>query len=519
MKHEKELEHLFECRYYLDEILQRPYEWGTERIEKLVTDLSRRDKTHNIGDILTWDDEEKKMKCIFDGQQRITTIFILLANIKNHPNADERDKEAINNLLCTFSNKNCRLEKRLNLRNEDDVVLIEILENNIKKNKSKLAKAYKFITDKFTGKMNETELGDFYRTVCQNLRYLERECDTRAEGIEQFVRLNSYCQPLKPGRMGIDSLYSIYCEDENKYRNEVKNFLLKLTYMDDKDAKESIALYLYYKTGEYKEYDFTDTIYNEKDKGVDVVKEFYDFYHGIYKDVIDNSNELFKNNIFTTTPALRCVYIDIYSGKYEAINKLSESEKEKVYKAFEWGFISNKIKKASTNPLPKLTGILSTYKEESGMTVFDFVVKCLDKNEVYAKTDELKYYSLDNNAFFVNLFRRIEYQYEQDNNLKEASKTDRPSTEHIYPTTPEEELPINPVLRETIGNKTILDAKLNAKLKNLPPSKKFKEYAGSVYHINSKHLATYTEWNDENIKSNADFYIGFIKKFYNVLEE
>jgi hypothetical protein len=148
----------------------------------------------------------------------------------------------------------------LKLRKKDDEVLREILENNITKNKSKLAKAYKFITDKFTGKMNETELKVFFQTIYKNLRYLERECESRAEGIEQFERINSCCQPLKPGRRGISKLYSIYCEDENKYGDKIKNFLSELSDMDDKDTKESIALYLYSKTGEYKEYDFTDTI-------------------------------------------------------------------------------------------------------------------------------------------------------------------------------------------------------------------------------------------------------------------
>ena len=90
-------------------VYQRNYTWKEENCEKLLQDMvsiSQNKKTHFMGSItyiLHHIDDEKSLRqlqefVIIDGQQRITTIMLLLKAIETKiPN--EEIKEKIDNLL------------------------------------------------------------------------------------------------------------------------------------------------------------------------------------------------------------------------------------------------------------------------------------------------------------------------------------------------------------------------------------------------------------------------------------
>ncbi|KHL87031.1 DUF262 domain-containing protein [Helicobacter pylori] len=90
-------------------VYQRNYTWEEENCEKLLQDIvsiSQNKKTHFMGSItyiLHWIDDEKSLRrlqeyVIIDGQQRITTIMLLLKAIETKiPN--EEVKKEIDNLL------------------------------------------------------------------------------------------------------------------------------------------------------------------------------------------------------------------------------------------------------------------------------------------------------------------------------------------------------------------------------------------------------------------------------------
>ncbi|MBH0305028.1 DUF262 domain-containing protein [Helicobacter pylori] len=90
-------------------VYQRNYTWEEENCEKLLQDIvsiSQNKKTHFMGSItyiLHWIDDEKSLRqlqefVIIDGQQRITTIMLLLKAIETKiPN--EEIKKEIDNLL------------------------------------------------------------------------------------------------------------------------------------------------------------------------------------------------------------------------------------------------------------------------------------------------------------------------------------------------------------------------------------------------------------------------------------
>ncbi len=100
-------------------VYQRNYTWEEENCEKLLQDIvsiSQNKKTHFMGSItyiLHWIDDEKSLRklqefVIIDGQQRITTIMLLLKAIETKiPN--EEIKKEIDNLL-NLSGQKLRLK-------------------------------------------------------------------------------------------------------------------------------------------------------------------------------------------------------------------------------------------------------------------------------------------------------------------------------------------------------------------------------------------------------------------------
>lgn len=100
-------------------VYQRNYTWEEENCEKLLQDIvsiSQNEKTHFMGSItyiLHWIDDEKSLRklqefVIIDGQQRITTLMLLLKAIETKiPN--EEIKKEIDNLL-NLSGQKLRLK-------------------------------------------------------------------------------------------------------------------------------------------------------------------------------------------------------------------------------------------------------------------------------------------------------------------------------------------------------------------------------------------------------------------------
>ncbi|MDU9701760.1 DUF262 domain-containing protein [Helicobacter pylori] len=100
-------------------VYQRNYTWGEENCEKLLQDIvgiSQNKKTHFMGSItyiLHWIDDEKSLRklqefVIIDGQQRVTTIMLLLKAIETKiPN--EEIKKEIDGLL-NLSGQKLRLK-------------------------------------------------------------------------------------------------------------------------------------------------------------------------------------------------------------------------------------------------------------------------------------------------------------------------------------------------------------------------------------------------------------------------
>ena len=83
MIHPEELNILsvFENNGYIIPIYQRSYAWEKEEIEQLITDIADSDGRYYLGSLIV-DQIDGRLFSVIDGQQRLTTIFLLLSHIQ-----------------------------------------------------------------------------------------------------------------------------------------------------------------------------------------------------------------------------------------------------------------------------------------------------------------------------------------------------------------------------------------------------------------------------------------------------
>ena len=531
MRNDIEIRKLFgDYSYCLDNILQRSYEWEKGRVVKFINDICANKLTrdgggsirYNVGDFITYREGNAiSTKCLFDGQQRITTLTILLANILHH-NPSTDCANSIKELLYVtkWEGAQATRVKRLSLRNGDDIILRKIIDGGLttltkEESKSCLAKNYEVISVEFTDKMGPKELNDFYSSIINNASYFERECESRQEGIRQFNNLNGWQQPLKRSRLGISTLYSIY-RDCNRNDENVDEFLCALSNMNDQAAKEFLALFIYYKSGDYKENGFS-AAFETLAKKCDVVKDATTFYNTIYHDII-NRKGVFDNPTLNHS-SLRQVYVDLFTDKNVWVKDIPLETKIEVYKKFEWGYVSNIVLNAGSAGRDKFKGILPSYTIEGG-NLIEYVVNILKTRGIFISSNELFDYRSTKNDLFTRLLLRVEDMYGAELNRKEPVKhIDMVTAEHIHPKNPKNvcEYHCDNNLTYTIGNFTLMGKSANSSNSNDPFVKKRELYRISPYLINSQHLFTeYQEWNDDAIRSNAEWIIEKLKRFYDL---
>ena len=94
-------------RQYMIPVYQRNYEWSYEQCVKLFNDIvnaSRKDKTHFCGSVVYSQIKEEKgitYYIIIDGQQRITTVYLLIKALIDCAESD-KERDAFLKDLCNY---------------------------------------------------------------------------------------------------------------------------------------------------------------------------------------------------------------------------------------------------------------------------------------------------------------------------------------------------------------------------------------------------------------------------------
>ena len=165
------IEKLFEEKYIIP-IYQRNFEWGESEIRQLILDIfdysiDNYNKDYYIGTLIVYD--RKNNFEIIDGQQRLTTLSILLSLIKNkYKDKYEKYISKSYNLNLTFDSRKNSTEtlQALYDKNENDI------EKYINENQNSITEGYNICKKVLSEILNKDNEDKFFKYLFENVKIL-----------------------------------------------------------------------------------------------------------------------------------------------------------------------------------------------------------------------------------------------------------------------------------------------------------------------------------------------------------
>lgn len=257
---------------------QRPYAWTDEQVETLFEDLweftatsggTERESSYFLGSVVSYENENGEQE-IIDGQQRITSLFLLLRAIYTKlvaTAASERTAEAnnfigkieptvwrTNKLTGMVDFKNILLNSRV-VNNDGNEILRSILETgkadeNAKDNYSKNYRYFQELFDKHS-KENPLMVYQFIYALLNQAILLPIRTDTQDTALTIFSTLNDRGLPLSDADIFKAKIYNKLEQDAKK------TFIERWKELDEQatDANESIQQLFYYNMFYYRALD------------------------------------------------------------------------------------------------------------------------------------------------------------------------------------------------------------------------------------------------------------------------
>lgn len=326
---------------------QRPYSWTNEQIDTLFRDIweftsndggTENDGTYFLGSIVSYENEDGEQE-IIDGQQRITSLFLLLRAIYTKLTVtDEKSPEAINFIskiepLIWRTNKltgkvdyaSILLTSKV-ISDSENEILKNILETGTIKDKAqdRYSLNYKQLLALLEEKSKENALMiyQFIYALLNQVIILPITADTQDTALTIFSTLNDRGLPLS---------------DADIFKAKIYNNL------SEKNKEEFIE--------EWKELE------EESSKISESIQQLF-YYYMFYLRALEEDRK-------TTTPGLRKYYSN---NKFEKLLKVDIMENLKKILTL-WEVIANKValedEKWSQNiEILKVLDILSSYPNE-----------------------------------------------------------------------------------------------------------------------------------------------------------
>lgn len=241
---------------------QRPYAWSVDEVETLFNDLwsfteKGEEKTYFLGSIVSYINED--VQEIIDGQQRITTLFLLLRAIYTKlnepeiktPEAEHFIKEIApaiwktNQLNGEIYYKEILIESKV-VNNEGNEILRRILETGEADNKAEDNYSVNYLKLKElyekASKDNPMLIYTFILSVLENAILLPITADSQETALTIFSTLNDRGLPLSDADIFKAQIYKHL--DKSKTAEFIKSW--QNLEEDSKNANESIQSLFYY---------------------------------------------------------------------------------------------------------------------------------------------------------------------------------------------------------------------------------------------------------------------------------
>ncbi len=531
-----EINSLFNDFWFLIPEYQRSYVWESDNINDLLDDLwyafsNRRDDEYFLGSLVLKKTKETKFDEfeVLDGQQRLTTFFILMGVLRDIANDDDL-KEACHDRIFQKANKYKKIPERIRLvykirDNVEDFIKTYILEENgtnkddiIKLTNEKnisishMANAILTIKNFFKGK-SEKQIEEFGEFIAEKPVFIYVSTESMEDAFRMFTILNNRGVPLtnadilKSINVGIieknnqEKYAQIWETIESDLGGDFDRFLsfIRTIYVKEK-ARLSLL-------DEFNENIYKKGKLNKGNDTIDIIQKYKNHYDKIitFQNDINLPNE-YKNLLTIMQIGLPSTdWIPALLYYYERFGDFRIFE---FLEKLEYKVSSDWI--VQLTPTQRIDNINSILKAVETSSSQDFLLNedklfAVDKN---ALTDRLQ-----GNVYGRRFARYVllKYEYLLGDNTVHLSNYKTISVEHILPQKPPENSEWVKIFSEEerekwihkLANLVLISKRKNSSLSNLDFKDKKERYLKGRIDIfpSNKIFQNYTEWNVEILEN------------------
>lgn len=229
----KNIKSIFSDSYIIPEF-QRPYSWDETECLELLNDImdffmanSSTDENYYLGNIVLY--PEKQKWAVIDGQQRLTTVMLLLSALFSQARTATVLEECLkmkDPITAKIVNK-LKIESMV-LENDKSELEDVVLYNNTVGN-SRIKKNYQALLKKLMDWFDDNHfaaetINNFILTVLNKVVLLPIECDSMDDALIIFNTLNNRGMPLSDADIFKAKLFRFVVNDENAKKEFVKRW-------------------------------------------------------------------------------------------------------------------------------------------------------------------------------------------------------------------------------------------------------------------------------------------------------
>jgi len=548
-------------------VYQRPYKWGDDEVDKLWDDIleSYRNEEPNyfLGSIITAKSGNgSKYLDVVDGQQRLTTLIILMATIRDlFPKINELECEKdpfaigidqIKNAimvsdkfgrlrLATHSNHSSDFEKYIIKGNTLD--LKKPYKKDIRKDE---APVFKFINTSVEFRirleeLGENECGRLLNYIFNQIKIIRIDCSNVGFAIKLFQVLNARGLDLTNSDLIksflIGKLHFLY--DNEVVDIKEKQFLQdwisceEIALDVDESMNDLFVMYEYFLLAANPKKSLYDELENQfvNEDPLDVISDFKAFITA-FNEKVFNSNNPIDYSFFYLRWSIywKTIITAAHHSGYGSIEDLKLSVRRYFYLFWISGFTLTRIKQTSFN-------LIKWIKDKKLINEIKYELeKSIQENKIQERVERALAGNIYQEAWCKPLLTLIEY-----------NQTDKPDfiwlgdrsihVEHVLPQSFEHIYGWKHIIEadqkgedlvHTLGNLTLLSGKKNIEASNDSFEKKVSIYQGKGKHGTSDDKITsfrltqqifddynskkFTNWNFETINNRK-------KSLYEEIEE
>lgn len=501
-------------------VYQRPYKWGDDEVDKLWDDIlesyNNQEPNYFLGSIITARSSKGKYLDVVDGQQRLTTLIILMATVRDlYPNINqelcEEDPFAIgieqikNAIMVSDKFGRLRLATHSNHSTDFDKYIIKGNTLELKKPYKKdlrkdEAPEYKFINTsvEFRNRLEnlgEKKSGDLLNYIFNQIKIIRIDCSDVGFAIKLFQVLNARGLDLTNSDLIksflIGKIHEKY--DKEIVKNKENQFLQDWISCEnialdiEESMNELFVMYEYYLLASNPKkslYDELERQFEDKDP-LDVIGDFKSFIKGYKnhvfqsKTAVDYSFFYLRWSIYWKTILSTAIHVD-----YPDLEEFKTTIRRFFYLFWIAGFTLSRIKQTSFN-------VLKWLKEKKPLNEIKHELeKVLKENKVQERVESALAGSIYQEPWGKPLLTLIEYNQIDNPDFIELSDRNI-HAEHILPQNYFDVYGWKEVIEDdrdasiyvnSLGNMTLLSGKKNIEASNDSFENKISIYQGKGKH-------------------------------------